>query len=383
MQVRVERLISGGRALAHDSAGKRVLVAGALPTEVVEARVEKHHASYTLATTERILSPHPKRIDPPCPHWGVCGGCDFQYTEHSYQAALKEAIVIEALQRIGEVDPGSYRLEAQALSPKAWEYRSRVRFFVSLGSKEAGFLKRGSNTLVPISHCPVLISSLDTLLADTTALYSAARTQLFANRVTGGLAEIPAFGTEEGAVLLDQTIIARVGEHPFSINAQVFFQSNLLLLEELGTYVAAQVLGKRVMDLYSGVGTFAAFVARNGRAVTAVERDRRCLHFAKTNAPTARFYSDAAEEWAKKQNEGVDTVIVDPPRVGLAAPLVPLIASWEPERIIYVNCDAVTLSRDVQRFGKLGYRVASLKLFDLYPQTFHTESVVVLERGTS
>ncbi len=383
MQVRAERLVSGGRALAHDSLGKRVLVAGALPGEVVEARAEKHHTSYTLATAERILSPHPKRIDPPCSYWGVCGGCDFQYAEHSYQAALKEDIVIEALQRIGEVAPDSYRLEAQALSPKAWEYRSRVRFFVSLSTREAGFLKRGSNTLVPIDHCPVLVNSLDALLAERAALYSAARTQLFANRVKGGLAEIPAFGDKEGAVLLDQKITTRVGEHPFHIDAQVFFQSNLLLLEELGTYVATQVLGDRVMDLYSGVGTFAAFVGKSTRAVTAVERDRRCLRFAKANAPTAHFYSDAAEEWAKNQNERVDTVIVDPPRVGLAAPLVPLIASWEPERIIYVNCDAVTLSRDVQRFGELGYRVASLKLFDLYPQTFHTESVVVLERATS
>ena len=135
------------------------------------------------------------------------------------------------------------------------------------------------------------------------------------------------------------------------------------------------------MDLYSGVGTFASFVEEAGRTVVAVERQKQCLSFARRNAPNATFYTEAAETWATRQKMAVDTVIVDPPRTGLESSLPSLMASWNPRRIIYVSCDEASLARDVKRFGIEGYTVRSLRLFDLYPQTFHTESVVLLTRA--
>ncbi|HPZ15751.1 MAG TPA: class I SAM-dependent RNA methyltransferase, partial [Sphaerochaeta sp.] len=371
MRLRVERLVSQGLALALSSEGKQVLVSDALPGELVDVVIEREHASYLMARATKIIEPSSRRIIPPCPYWGVCGGCDFQYAEGAYQGELKEAIVADALERTGGVKADSYVIEKQA-TDTLWEYRSRARFFVDLHSKEVGFLGRLSNTLVPIEHCPVLVAPLNALLADPKRLFDAARREMFANRIAkNGLVEVPAFADVEQAVLLDEEITVAVGPKHFVLTPTVFFQSNLFLLPAMGEYVSSLVVGERVMDLYSGVGTFASFVEETGRSVVAVERQKQCLAFARRNAPNATFYTEAAETWAKRQKMGVDTVIVDPPRTGLDASLPSLMASWKPGRIIYVSCSEASLARDVKRLGHEGYTVRSLRLFDLYPQTFH------------
>ena len=381
MRLRVERLVSQGLALALSSEGKQVLVSDALPGELVDVVIEREHASYLMARATKIIEPSSRRIIPPCPYWGVCGGCDFQYAEGAYQGELKEAIVADALERTGGVKADSYVIEKQA-TDTLWEYRSRARFFVDLHSKEVGFLGRLSNTLVPIEHCPVLVAPLNALLADPKRLFDAARREMFANRIAkNGLVEVPAFADVEQAVLLDEEITVAVGPKHFVLTPTVFFQSNLFLLPAMGEYVSSLVVGERVMDLYSGVGTFASFVEETGRSVVAVERQKQCLAFARRNAPHATFYTEAAETWAKRQKMGVDTVIVDPPRTGLDASLPSLMASWKPGRIIYVSCSEASLARDVKRLGHEGYTVRSLRLFDLYPQTFHIETIVSLQRG--
>jgi 23S rRNA (uracil1939-C5)-methyltransferase len=381
MPLTVERLVSQGRGLAITSEGKQALVSDALPGEVVEVAIEREHASYLMARATEIIEPNPRRIVPPCPYWGVCGGCDFQYAEGTYQGELKEAIVVDALERTGGVKADSYVIEKQA-TDTLWEYRSRARFFVDLHSKEVGFLGRLSNTLVPIEHCPVLVAPLNALLADPKRLFDAARREMFANRISkNGLVEVAAFADGEEAVLLDEEIRVEVGPKVFMLSPAVFFQSNLFLLPAMGEHVSSLVEGETVMDLYSGVGTFASFVEEAGRTVVAVERQKQCLSFARRNAPNATFFTEAAESWAKRQRMAVDTVIVDPPRTGLESSLPSLMASWKPRRIIYVSCSEASLARDVKRLGHEGYTVRSLRLFDLYPQTFHTESVVLLTRA--
>ncbi|MCK9546903.1 MAG: class I SAM-dependent RNA methyltransferase [Sphaerochaeta sp.] len=378
MLLSIEKLVSQGRALALGGGGKQVLVREALPEEVVEAAIEREHASYTMATTTTVVEPNPRRITPPCPYWGICGGCDFQYAEATYQAEVKEAIVIDSLERIGGVKADSYDIQQQ-VTGSGWDYRSRARFFVDLHQRRVGFLGRLSNTLVPIDHCPVLVPPLNALLSDPKRLFDGARREMFANRITkSGLVEVAAFADQEQAVLLGEEIRVEVGPKDFVLSPTVFFQSNLHLLPALGAYVSSLVEGETVMDLYSGVGTFASFVEEAGRTVIAVERQKQCLAFARRNAPNARFFTEAAETWAKRQTVAVETIIVDPPRTGLDAALPSLMASWKPRRIIYVSCDEASLARDVKRFGQYGYLVRSLRLFDLYPQTFHTESVVLL-----
>lgn len=179
---------------------------------------------------------------------------------------------------------------------------------------------------------------------------------------------------------MDKEIDITVGEKRFFVTSEVFFQSNRYLTAALGEYVADKAIGTSVMDLYSGVGTFSAFLAQPGRRIVAVERQKQCLQLAKKHLGDCEFYTDAVEVWAKRQYPSVDTVVVDPPRTGLDQGVPSLIASWKPQRIVYVSCNSVTLARDLQRFASEGYTVTTVRVFDLYPQTFHHEVVVVLDR---
>jgi 23S rRNA (uracil1939-C5)-methyltransferase len=146
-------------------------------------------------------------------------------------------------------------------------------------------------------------------------------------------------------------------------------------------FVSSHVVGTSVVDLYAGVGTFAAFVESDQMDVVAVEKQKKCLELARKNLTSTEFFTQTAEHWSRvNRGRQVDTVIVDPPRTGLESTLVDTIASWEPQAILYVSCDSVTLSRDVKRFSEHGYKMKALRVFDLYPQTSHVETAVFLSK---
>lgn len=379
MRLYIEKLISGGEGLAVGEDGKKVFVAEALPSEEVEASLIQEKGGYNLASIDRILTRNEHRIQPPCPFWGLCGGCDFQYADAAYQAACKQEIVLDNLARLGGLKRTSFDLESMVTGP-SWNYRNRVRFHVDPVKKKVGFLARKSSNLVCIETCPILSGPLNALLSNPQPLLDAARKLMFANRGgTGTYLEVPAFASESEISLLDKEISIVVGDKRFFVTSEVFFQSNQYLTASLAEYVASQAIGETVMDLYSGVGTFSAFLARKGRRLIAVERQKQCLALAKRHLVQSEFYTDAVELWAKKQHLQVDTVVVDPPRTGLEAAVPALIASWKPKRVVYVSCNSVTLARDLQRFASEGYTAGTVKVFDLYPQTFHHEVVAVLQ----
>ena len=380
MQVTIEKLVQGGNGFARLESNKNIFVEGALPGEVVDVFIEEEKKGYTKARVKTILSASENRVIPPCPYWGVCGGCDLQHLASEKQPEAKQQMVLENLERIGSIPTSSFVLEDTA-SAKSWAYRSRVRFHVDITTREIGFLAKRSNDLVPIHTCPVLVDDLNVELAQKERILSAARALMFSSRVrTKRYIEVNAFAGDKKVSFGDEEVLATVDGHPFFVTANVFFQSNLLLLPSLVRYVTEHAKGELVMDLYSGVGTFSSFLKRDGRALVAVERQKECLALAKRNVPGLVVYSDKVELWAKKQSQHVDTVVIDPPRTGLEDGLPSLIASWQPKRVIYVSCDSVTLGRDLQRFTQQGYTVSKVKVFDLYPQTFHQEVVVILDR---
>ena len=380
MQVTIEKLVQGGNGFARLDSNKSIFVEGALPHEVVEIIIDEEKKGYAKAHVKNVLEASADRTVPPCPYWGVCGGCDLQHLSSEKQPEAKQKMVLENLERIGSIPASSFVLEETA-SAKPWAYRSRVRFHVDMATREIGFLAKRSNSLVPIKTCPILVDDLNVELARKDRILSAARDVMFSSKVrTKRYIEVNAFAGDKKVSFGDEVVLTTVGGHPFFVTANVFFQSNLLLLPSLVQYVADHVEGNLVMDLYSGVGTFSSFLAKQDRSLVAVERQKECLALAKRNVPGLVVYSDKVELWAKKQTQQVDTVVVDPPRTGLEEGLPALIASWRAKRIIYVSCDSVTLGRDLQRFTQQGYTVAKVKVFDLYPQTFHQEVVVILDR---
>ena len=380
MQVTIEKLVQGGSGFARLDSHKNLFVEGALPGEVVEVVIDEEKKGYARGHVKTILHASPDRSLPPCPYWGLCGGCDLQHLASEKQPEAKQKMVLENLERIGAISPSSFVLEDTAFA-KAWAYRSRVRFHVDITTREIGFLAKRSNSLVPITTCPILVDDLNVELAQKDRIIAAARSTMFSSRDrTKRYIEVNAFAGDKKVSFGSEVVTTTVDGHPFAVTAHVFFQSNQLLLPALVRYVAEHVQGERVMDLYSGVGTFSSFLSQQGRSLIAVEGQKECLSLAKRNVPGLEVYTDKVELWAKKQRQRVDTVVVDPPRTGLEEGVVALIASWRAKRVIYVSCDSVTLGRDLQRFTQQGYTVSKVKVFDLYPQTFHQEVVVILDR---
>lgn len=380
MTVRIEKLVQGGRGFAHLDSNKSLFVEGALAGELVEVEIDSEKKNYANAHVVEILEPSPLRVVPPCPYWGVCGGCDLQHLNPSEQALLKHQLVLENLQRVGGLDPASFSLEDVASGP-AWNYRSRVRFHVDLPKKEIGFLAKKTNTLIPIDYCPVLVDELNEVLHEKQGILDTARQVMFSNASSKNrYIEVPAFAGDSEVSFGDKVVQATVDGHRFFVTANVFFQGNRFLLPTMADFVRDHVLGSVVMDLYSGVGTFSSFLVQEGRKIIAVEKQKQCLALAKRNVNSVQFYTDAVESWGKNQKLQVDTVVVDPPRTGLEDSVPALLASWKPTRVIYISCDSVTLSRDLQRFAQQGYTVRTGKVFDLYPQTSHQEVVIVLDK---
>ncbi len=380
MQFRIEKLIQGGAGLATDSQGKRVLIEGALPSELVEVSIVEEKPGFNRGQVDAILEASSDRVEPACPYWGICGGCDFQYASEESQGRLKQSIILDNLTRLGNVDISQVQIDETCCSP-GWGYRNRVRFHVDIAKRSVGFLGRKSNTLISIGHCPILNDKLNNLLAQPEPVIAAARLLMFSNRTgKGGFVEVPAFAGDTEVSLLGKVVQHTVGGHTFFVSSDVFFQSNEKLVAPLGEYVKEHAIGDRVMDLYSGIGTFSMFLQAGGRHLVAVERQKQCLGLAKQHLKGIEFYTEAVENWAKGRMQAVDTVVVDPPRTGLDASLPALIASWNSKRIIYVSCNSVTLGRDLQRFALEGYTLKQVKVFDLYPQTFHHEVVAILDR---
>ena len=377
MQINIESLVEGGKGLGHLPSGKAVLVEKALPGETVVIDVYKENASYCFARVTSLIVASPERVIPPCQYYDVCGGCDLQHLHAKKEAEEKERIVLDNIKRLGRVDSSTYTVEKRVEGP-AFGYRNRVRIHYNIATEEAGFLSPKSNTLVPIDYCPVLCDELNEVLASKEILKREARNVMFSGKKANGpFVEIAAFVGDDGISFGDKLVHIEMGEHTYSVNANVFFQSNKFLLPELLSYVSSLVEGGKVMDLYSGVGSFSAVLPKG---TVAVERQKECRRLALLNAPDAISYTDAVEKWARKKRSHVDTIVVDPPRTGLERTVPHLLSSFGEKRVIYVSCNSVTLGRDIGSFIREGFKVLSVKVFDFYPNTHGTESVVVLER---
>lgn len=245
-------------------------------------------------------------------------------------------------------------------------YRSRARFRYS--KQGLSFYEEKTNSPIFLKECPVLDGPLNDLLANPPKL----------NLWELDDGQLPCISTDKKVIINQDMGWITVGNKRLPVSNDVFFQSNLILLPKLIDYVVSNVTGTSVMDLYSGVGTFSAFLEDN-YDVTAVEINKKCLALAKSHLKKTKFFTSPVEKWNPKKKT-TDTVIVDPPRVGLDKNVPSMIASWNPQTIIYVSCYLNTQLRDIERFISLGYKPTKARLFDFYPHTRHVETVVMMSR---
>ncbi len=389
----IEKLVYGGAGLSR--AGGRVTLAPfVLPGETVRVGIEEEKRDLARARLLEVLRPAAARVEPRCPFFTFCGGCHYQHAAYEYQLEAKQAILREALRRVGKVEaPG----QITVVSGPAWEYRNRAQFHIVRG--RIGFLEAGSRRLCPVDRCPissprlnVSLAALSDMLRDSRFPRFVRSIELFTNEnevqvnilETGrGVAyhffdwcaeRIP--GALEGA--LEYT----VGADRFRVSHGTFFQVNRFLLERLVEEALATAEGETALDLYAGAGLFTLALARRFRTVTAVETGLGALGDLEFNAGRAGLVvagkRAAAEAFLDQLDRAPDFVLADPPRAGLGQRAVRRLAELKPARLTIVACDPATLARDLAGLLAAGYTIERLALVDLFPQTYHLETVAHL-----
>ena len=252
LELTIEKLVSKGEGLARRE-GKTIFVQGALPGETVIAEETEQKSDFSRAETVEVLTASQDRVEPRCPHYGICGGCDLQHASASSQATFKYEIVKENLRRMGSVDVDDPEITVlPVVSGPAWAYRTRVRFHVDLQSGACGFLGRKSSELVDIRHCPILCDSLNRLLDEKRPLLLKAAQMRLATegwQQRKRFVEVPAFAGDTKVSLSDTAVSVKLGEKALWANSNVFFQNNRHLLPEIVRFVQDRVVGSTIVEI--------------------------------------------------------------------------------------------------------------------------------------
>lgn len=383
MEIRIERILPGGVGLGH-AEGKTVLVSLAAPGDHLRVQVEREQGNVLFASVVEVLSPSPVRIEPPCPYFGRCGGCDFQQLTYEAQLAAKAGIISDCLQRIARLD--AVPEITVHPSPTNWRYRVRATWQIDQEKREIGYYERGSRRVCDVEYCAVLMPELQETLEGVRATdwseLPPDLKHLDAGTGENGVSLSPPFGEFE-----TNELSMRVGNEVYQYNAESFFQINPALLPDLVEFALSDAGGGTALDLYCGVGLFTLPLARRFEKVVGVEANAVATRFARRNLEQARLtnarvFTATVAGWVRtnKHADSFDFVLLDPPRAGAESAVIKGIIELQPKRISYVSCDPATLARDLKKLIAGGYTIDSIAGFDLFPQTHHVETVVLLRR---
>jgi 23S rRNA (uracil1939-C5)-methyltransferase len=429
-EVRIERAVYGGAGLTRTVAGAVTFVPFVLPGEFVTIQVDSPTKDAHLV---HVIEPSSSRATPRCPHFGKCGGCHYQHAAYPAQLTMKHAVLLETMQRAGVDNLPSIDVH----SSHPWEYRNRTRFRIAVvdGQFRLGYNVRGTNEVLPISECPITAgllwkaaSALLHIAQDGSEarswLTAANEVEFFANddlsrlqmtltcsgmtpakkgsftRICEALQrEVPEL-TGAGVVIAEPKAASprsletwgaaglayRVADETYWISRGGFFQVNRFLIGDLVQLVCEGRSGGIAWDLFAGVGLFSRILAKSFAQITAVEANpsaatdlQAALAKLSRNHRAIQSSTLAFLRSAIVQRERPDLVILDPPRAGAGVEVCDLLLRLQPSEMLYVSCDPVTLARDLVHLQN-GYRIAAMHMVDLFPQTFHMETVVVLQR---
>ena len=376
-----------GEAMA-DFDGYNVFVAGGIPGERVVAEVVKVHRKYVSAKVVDVLEASPDRVEPPCPYYGECTGCQWQHLSYDAQLKTKHEKVTDALQRVGELaDPPVSEVRP---SPDQLGYRNHARFTINRDGA-LGFINRETRQFVRIDKCLLMHQGVNDLLEELQD-HCGETTQLSirAGKYSGDFLIQPYLVHPEIGVLTGQKRYTEsVAGQDFLVSSPSFFQVNVEQAAAAADVVrdrlhltAADVL----LDAYTGVGTFAILLAPSVKRVIAVEESSAAVADAKQNAgdlQNLEFVLGRTEDVLRNLPVKPDVVVLDPPRSGCQPRALESLIEMAPSRVAYVSCDAETLGRDLKILCQGGYRLDEVAPLDMFPQTHHVECVALLSRGES
>lgn len=432
MLLTIEKLVYGGDGLAHLPAdergrGKAVFSPFVLPGEDVEASLVEQKRGFARARAEKILRASPSRVVPQCPCFQACGGCHYQHASYEHQLEIKSAILKENLLRIAKLELDT---ELSIHPSVPWNYRNRTALKVQSQPEFAlGYYKFNSHDLLPVEHCPISSPLINRTIDDlwragrerqvpdevrqielfanaeddqlVVSVYcdqtASAKAEQIAETVKGLLSQIVGvaifrhrnltYGSEPEQLLTTEepnlTYNTRV--RSFRVSAGAFFQVNRYVIDELVSIVTQGDSGELALDLYAGVGLFAAALSQSFAQVIAVESSPTAYSDLLYNSQSKVDAVHARSDHFLINNDRKlrpDLIVVDPPRSGLGEVVVRRLGALGAPQITYVSCDPATLSRDLVGLLNAGYQIRRAHMVDLFPQTFHIESVFQLVKST-
>ncbi|HUE42732.1 MAG TPA: 23S rRNA (uracil(1939)-C(5))-methyltransferase RlmD [Candidatus Sulfotelmatobacter sp.] len=431
MQLSIEKLVYGGDGLSHAD-GSTVFVPYVLPGEEVRASIKTRRNKLIWGKLEEVTKPAPQRQEAPCPHFGTCGGCHYQHIPTPNQVEFKESILRETLSRLGRI---RWDGPIQLHSAEPFGYRNRAQWaFRDAKPMALGYFLPESSVIVPIDVCPILSPTLHQTfeklqnlarsgglpekMQEIEAFVDSKDEKIALNvafeRFPKPAAEIAAMFRNavpqiESLLLLDQSkdrfeltgpgyLMHDAGGFRFRVSHLSFFQTNRFLVEDLLHTMTAGAKGELALDLYAGVGFFTLPLGKTFHKVISVDANLAATTDLYANAEAAGMavtsHNEHAEEFLRKTQERPDFVSLDPPRAGLGAGAAAALLTLGAPEIRYLSCDPSTLARDLAVLtgsakkltgensdaSAIRYEIAEVHLFDLFPQTFHIETLVRLRR---
>jgi 23S rRNA (uracil1939-C5)-methyltransferase len=404
IELTLTTLTYGGEAMGRHE-GRAVFVPFALPGETVRAEIVEEKRGFIRAQLVEALVPSPQRIAPRCPHFGACGGCHYQHMSYADQLEAKTVILRDQLQRIGKI--GNPPVKPAVGSPREWDYRNHVQFHVDERGK-LGFI--GSDPvrgLVPIKECHLPEPAIGGLWPGLEFEPGAPVTRLSIRAGIGEdlmlVLESDDPQTPEMEIEADVSIVHLYEEHPaviagsdhlfievlgreFRVSAGSFFQVNTAMAEKMVNHLLENLpvtATSHLLDLYCGVGLFSAFFAPRVAHVTGIELSLPACDdfvFNLDEFENVDLYEAPVEAVLPGLDLHPDTILVDPPRAGLERSALDAIVTSGAGVVAYVSCDPSTLARDAARLIQGGYTLESVTPFDLFPQTYHIESISIFKK---
>jgi len=389
----VEKLVYGGQGLGRLE-GKVVLAGFVLPGETARLRTISEKPGLIEAELVEVTAPSPERVPASCPYFMRCGGCHYQHAGYPYQLALKREILREVLRRVGKLEVA--QLDTVAGPPLA--YRNRAQWHISGG--RIGYYQAHSRRLCPIERCPISSPRINEALGALRQMIRQPRfpeflrtLEIFTDEEQVQVNVLETSGRRVARTFFEWCAARIPGRHvaaldyhasgeTFRVSHGSFFQTNRFLIDRLVEVALEGVEGDWGADLYAGVGLFSLPMARRLRRVEAIESSRAATEDLRFNAERAALPVAARQMSAEAYLETLETppdcLLADPPRAGLGKGVVRQLARLRPPRLTVISCDPATLARDLRALTEAGYALEKLTLVDLFPQTYHIESVARL-----
>lgn len=405
IQTHIEKLVYGGDAFTHIGS-RACFVANAVPGDEIIAEIKNIKKQYLNASINKIIKKSTKRITPPCPYHMNCGGCQWQHIDYNYQLHWKQEILNESLERIGNLS----NIKINKIVPSQKQFNYRTRTIMQLNGKKTppGYFMRNSHKIIPIKSCMLLEEPINTALHDLTdTIQRIAESQqikdveflylkhsheviISFNSISYRKRIKPLIYDCDKKKIIEKTdLVEKIKNLNFFRNQRRFYQINSqqnINMIELVTQFFAELDNPDILDLYCGCGNFSLFLAKNGAKISGIDFDAKVIQEAVKNTKANNIKNCSFKAFdLSKHNANIyksrhNGVLLNPPRTGATKNVLDHILSINPEVIVYVSCNPATLSRDLKILLDKNYRISEIQPFDMFPQTYHIETIVKLTK---